>query len=106
MGMEREVLMKRWLWLAVVLVLVVPVLPQTQVQSDAEVYYPNEEWRRDTPESQGIDAGQLADLVHLIREEGHAVDSITIIRNGYMVMDVNFAPYRDGLVRESFSSLP
>lgn len=95
--------MKRWLWLAVVLLLVVPVLPQTQAQSDAEVYYPSEEWRTDTPESQGIDAGQLADLVHLIREENHAVDSITIIRNGTMVMDVNFAPFRDGSRHHVFS---
>lgn len=61
-------------------------------------------WRTSTPEEQGMDSGILTDMINSIKENNKAVDSITIIRNGYLVEDTYFYPYRKDL-RHSFNSV-
>jgi CubicO group peptidase (beta-lactamase class C family) len=58
-------------------------------------YWPTHGWRATTPEVQGMDSGILADMVKTIRDEALNVDSITIVRNGYMVMDNYFYPFTE-----------
>lgn len=59
-------------------------------------YWPTEGWRTSTPEQQGIDSALLADMLETIMEMKYTIDSITVIRNGYIVMDAYFYPYRKG----------
>ena len=39
----------------------------------------------------------LADMLEYIQEGGYRIDSITIIRNGYMVTDAYFFPFQKGI---------
>jgi len=53
-------------------------------------YWPTKGWRTTTPEAQGMDSDVLADMLKVIRDEELNVDSITIVRNGYLVLDSYF----------------
>lgn len=75
----------------------------TQMQANAQEYWPADDWRTSTPEEQGMDSGLLAGMIDSIRESGSSVNSITIIRNGYLVCDTYFYPYQKG---SSMQSIP
>ena len=55
-------------------------------------YWPTKGWRTSTPEEQGIDSKPLIEMLERIIAEGVDVDSISIIRNGYLVADVFMFP--------------
>jgi len=60
-------------------------------------YWPTQEWQTSSPEEQGMDSAKLLEMVedyqnkHSENEEIF-IDSITIIRNGYIVSDLYFNP--------------
>lgn len=56
-------------------------------------YWPTDGWVTTTPEQQGINSVQLANGVQSILEKHIAIDSLTIIRNGYVVLDTYYSPY-------------
>jgi CubicO group peptidase (beta-lactamase class C family) len=56
-------------------------------------YWPTGGWRTSTPEEQGIDSEMLAEMLGMIQEEDYDIDSVTIIRNGYMVADATVYPF-------------
>lgn len=56
-------------------------------------YWPEDGWRTSTPEEQGMDSQVLADMVGSISD---SIDSVTIIRNGYLVNETYFYPYQKG----------
>ena len=62
----------------------------------ADVYWPTQGWRSAAPETQGMRTGPLADLVARIGKQGHEIDSVTVIRNGYLVLDAYFHPFAPG----------
>ena len=55
-------------------------------------YWPTEGWRNSTPEEQGIDSKLLIEMLEKIISDGVDIDSISIIRNGYLVADVFMYP--------------
>jgi len=55
-------------------------------------YWPTEGWRTSTPEEEGIDSEMLADMLETIQEQNYEIDSVTVIRNGYMVVDATVHP--------------
>lgn len=63
---------------------------------EADTYAPGADWRTATPESQGMDSGLLADLLEEIEGQNHAIDSLAIIRNGYLVLDSTVYPFQPG----------
>lgn len=63
-------------------------------------YWPTQGWRIATPESQGMDSGVLADALDAVRDRGTPIHSVTIVRNGYVVLDTAFWPYRDGQLHD------
>lgn len=65
-------------------------------QTNVQEYWPAGNWRTSTPEEQGMDSGILADMINSIKEGGKSVNSITIIRNGYLVNETYFYPYQKG----------
>ena len=69
------------------------VTPRPALPPVAPDYWPTQAWRISTPEAQGVDSGLLAQAVDLIREQGLAVDSLLIVRHGYVVLDAYFYPY-------------
>ena len=69
-------------------------VPYEPVRPD---YWPTIGWREATPESQGMDSERLADMVDFYhRKQGDdltlLIDSITIVRNGYVVADIYLNP--------------
>jgi CubicO group peptidase (beta-lactamase class C family) len=67
-------------------------------------YWPTNGWQASVPEQQGIDSIQLAEGVRSIQEKHIAIDSLMIIRNGYMVLDAYYSPY-DGSFPHDFASV-
>lgn len=67
-------------------------------------YWPTEGWRVIPSEQQGIDSAQLAEGVRAIQEKHIAIDSLTIVRNGYVVLDAYFSPY-DGSFPHDLASV-
>ncbi len=59
-------------------------------------YWPTEGWRTSSPEQQGINSGVLANMLEKIKEQKYSLDSVTIIRNGYVVLDTYFYPFQKG----------
>ena len=64
-------------------------------------YYPTNTWRTSTPEEQGMDSEKLLEMLEFANSdkvmkfpgyEKAYIDSIQIIRNGYMVINANFYP--------------
>jgi 7,8-dihydropterin-6-yl-methyl-4-(beta-D-ribofuranosyl)aminobenzene 5'-phosphate synthase len=57
-------------------------------------YWPTRGWRTSTPEGQGMDSGLLAEMLGVIHEERYDIDSVSVIRNGYLVADATVYPFR------------
>jgi CubicO group peptidase (beta-lactamase class C family) len=58
--------------------------------------YPTKGWQISTPEEQGIQSKMLVDMMEHIKKNNFNIDSILIIRNGYIVLDSYFYPFSKG----------
>jgi CubicO group peptidase (beta-lactamase class C family) len=67
-------------------------------------YWPANGWRTATPSSQGMDAKQLAAMVAEIRDAKMPIDSVTVIRDGYVVLDRSFGRFATGSLGEPYAS--
>ncbi|WP_084414460.1 serine hydrolase domain-containing protein [Chitinibacter tainanensis] len=56
-----------------------------------------------SPESQGIDSAQLDAVLKDIQASGAAIDSVLIMRNGKVVLESYFYPYRRDVLHPQFS---
>ena len=60
-------------------------------------YWPTDGWRTSTPEEQGMDSEKLTAMVEYLHNyDGSKVDSLMIIRNGYLIAEVYFYPFTEG----------
>lgn len=88
------------LLLLMTLGIVITNKPQMQKISYEPVnpdYWPTQEWLTSTPEEQGMDSVKLLEMVEFygeqhLKNEKISIDSITIVRNGYIVADVYLNP--------------
>jgi CubicO group peptidase (beta-lactamase class C family) len=67
-------------------------------------YWPTDGWKTTSPESQGIDSAELAEELQSLRDQNIAIDSMLIVRNGYIVLDAYFSPY-DGSFPHDMASV-
>jgi CubicO group peptidase (beta-lactamase class C family) len=67
------------------------------------VYWPTDGWHTSSPAAQHMDAQKLAALLQEVRDEGLALHSLLIIRNGYIVSENYFAPYTAETPHELYS---
>lgn len=77
----------------VVSVLLLTFILSGPLAAQDEDYFPAAEWRTSTPEEQGIDSAKLLEALQYIEAEGLAIDSLTVIRHGYVVLDAYYYPY-------------
>jgi CubicO group peptidase (beta-lactamase class C family) len=70
----------------------------------APEYWPTNGWRTSTPEEQGFDSAKLAEGLREIESNQVKIDSLLIIRNGYLVLDAHFDPY-DGTFPHDLASV-
>jgi CubicO group peptidase (beta-lactamase class C family) len=65
--------------------------------------WPVKAWRRSAPEEQGVDSAVLSDMLQSIRQGGHDIHSVMLIRNGYLVADAYDAPGGKNAQQEVYS---
>jgi CubicO group peptidase (beta-lactamase class C family) len=65
-----------------------------QVDAGTSPYWPTQGWRASTPEEQGVDSKLLGEMLDELIESRFNIDSISVIRNGYMILDVSVYPYK------------
>ena len=71
-----------------------PELQETEIP-ELGAYWPTEGWRTSTPEEQDMDSAQLEQVTEYIEENGLAdigengmtIDSVVVVRNGYIVFE-------------------
>ncbi len=66
-------------------------------------YYPTKGWKVTAPEDQGIQSKSLLDMLENIQNNGYNIQSISIIRNGYLVMDSYVHPFAESQKHEMYS---
>lgn len=57
-------------------------------------YWPTDGWRASTPEAQGIDSAKLDEMFKYIEKSKFDIHSILIVKNGYMVTEAYYYPYK------------
>jgi CubicO group peptidase (beta-lactamase class C family) len=67
-------------------------------------YWPTSGWRKATPASQGMDGSRLAALLTTIRKAKLPIDSVAVVRHGYLVLDAVFGPFAAGQLGEPYAS--
>jgi len=60
----------------------------------APTYWPTGGWQSSTPEEQGMDSQRLAQVLADITEREVAINSLLVVRNGYLVMEANVWPFQ------------
>jgi CubicO group peptidase (beta-lactamase class C family) len=65
--------------------------------------YPTDRWQFSTPEAQGMTSTSLLEMMEEIKDKGYDIQSISIVRNGYLVLDAYINPFEDGQKHEMYS---
>ncbi len=103
---------KAWVWIGAVLLLgllavlayiYLPGRGKLPNQATAD-YWPTDGWKTTSAELQGLDSAQLAEGIRSIQKKHLTIDSLMIVRNGYVVLDAYFSPY-DGSFPHDFASV-
>jgi len=55
-------------------------------------YWPTENWRQSNPEAQGMDSGKLMRVIPFIIENLPNIQSLLVVRNGYVVFENYYGP--------------
>ena len=77
---------------------------RTQALVPEPDYWPTDGWRFSTPEEQGFNSTKIAEGIRTLQEKQAEIDSLLIIRNGYVVLDAHFDPY-DGTFPHDLASV-
>jgi CubicO group peptidase (beta-lactamase class C family) len=67
---------------------------------DTSGYWPDQIWRTCSPEKQGLQSAELVKLFDYVTEKNIALNSIIIIRNGYMILEAYFYPYQKNVIHD------
>ena len=60
-------------------------------------YCPTKGWQYTTPEEQGMQSQTLAEMMEVIQKNSYNIDSVLVVRNGYIVLDAYFYPFSKDL---------
>ena len=66
-------------------------------------YYPTNGWQISTPEEQGMLSISILKMMEVIKEKEYNFQSVTIARNGYLVLDSNLYPFKEGQKHKMYS---
>lgn len=79
----------------IIIVLLAGCAPITPTQIPLE-YWPTDGWRSAAPEEQGMDSEKLAQMVEELKQGNLDLNSLLIVRNGYLVTELYISPYTAG----------
>ena len=71
--------------------------------STPSAYWPTQGWRTSTPEEQGMDSQKLSQMLDVIQQRQLSLHSLLIVRNGTIVSETYFEPYRQDTRHELYS---
>lgn len=60
----------------------------------AAEYWPTEGWQTSTPEAQSMDSAKIGEMFDYIEKSGLDIHSLLIVRNGYLIAEGYFYPYK------------
>ena len=66
-------------------------------------YYPTDQWQYSAPEAQGMTSTSLLEMMEDIKKNRYNIQSITIVRNGYLVLDAYINFFEEGQKHETYS---
>jgi CubicO group peptidase (beta-lactamase class C family) len=83
-----------------------PDPPRSVLETDVAdpPYWPTAGWRAASPASQGMDGARLDAMLAKIRSARLPIDSVTVIRHGYVVTDASFGRFAAGTLGEPYAS--
>jgi len=93
--------------LSVILILfafnIVKINYTTSIQANEPDYWPINGWVTSTPEEENMNPVFLEDMLQYIEDEGYSIDSILLIRNGYLVFERYFNGWNETAYHNLFS---
>ena len=66
-------------------------------------YFPTNGWRRSTPGEQGMDQDRIDEMHQQIINSYNGIESVTIVKNGYLVYEEYFEYYNYSNIHQMFS---
>ncbi len=90
-------------FIALVLIVLVAGCAPLSPTPISPAYWPTNGWRSTTPEEQGMDSEKLAQMAENIQQTELDLNSLLIVRNGYLVNELYVAPYSGGQDDSIFS---
>ncbi|MHA1636391.1 MAG: serine hydrolase domain-containing protein, partial [Candidatus Thorarchaeota archaeon] len=69
----------------------IPTAQASILEPEKMDYWPTDEWKASTPESQGMDSIVLNSMVNHYNRDTIDVDSLLVVRNGYIVLEAHFS---------------
>lgn len=63
-------------------------------------YWPTHGWRASTPEAQGMDSRALTRALAFVRDKQVPIHSLLVVRNGRVVLDAYFHPFKEGQLHD------
>jgi len=70
--------------------------PSQIYPSESNTTYPTNSWRVSSPEAQGMQSKTLLKMMEDIKDKKYNIHSITIVRNGDLVLDAYLYPFKYG----------
>ena len=65
--------------------------------------YPTQDWKVSTPEMQGMQSQMLSDMMEHIEKNNFNIDSLLIVRNGYIAFEAYFYPFSKDKIHHIYS---
>ena len=65
--------------------------------------FPIKGWQISTPEAQGMQSKNLAEMMAHIQKNDFRIESISIVRNGHLVLDTYYYPFTKGQTHQIYS---
>ena len=86
---------KKYIILYILAIFIILIFSHSYATASVNTY-PSQGWQTSTPEEQGIRSQMLAEMIEHIKKNNYNIDSILIVRHGYVVLDAYFYPYSKG----------
>jgi CubicO group peptidase (beta-lactamase class C family) len=80
-----------------------PIPPTPVPPTENSAYWPTDGWRTALPQTQGMDPEKLKQMFAAIEDQNLALHSVVVVRNGYIVAEMYYAPYEQNTRHELYS---
>lgn len=90
-------------WGGIILAALLLILALPAAAQGPDDYWPTGDWRTTSPEAQGMDSAPLIAMMQSAVDAHSEIDSLLVIRNGYVVLEAYRPPYNQDRRHHIFS---